>query len=79
MKLLGIISVGFDVTDQQLVSVFAFVRYWRKNVSTMRQLFVDFKKQVLCSILVEFGVPMELVRLIKTCLNETFVCQQSFR
>jgi hypothetical protein len=26
---------------------------------------------VLYNILVEFGVPMELVRMIKTCLNET--------
>jgi hypothetical protein len=26
----------------------------------------------LYSILIEFGVPMKLVRLIKMCLNETF-------
>jgi hypothetical protein len=37
MKLLGIINVGFDVTDQLLIRYFAFVRYWRKNGSTMRQ------------------------------------------
>jgi hypothetical protein len=29
--------VGFDVTDQQLIRFSAFVRYWRKNGSTMRQ------------------------------------------
>jgi hypothetical protein len=37
MKLFGIISVGFDVTDQLLIRIFAFIRYWRKNGSTMGQ------------------------------------------
>jgi hypothetical protein len=39
-------------------------------------LFIDFKKaydslrrKVLYNILIEFGVPMKLVRLLKTCLN----------
>jgi hypothetical protein len=31
MKLLGIISVRFDVTDQLLNTFFAFNRYWRKK------------------------------------------------
>jgi hypothetical protein len=48
--------------------------------STMRlhQLFIDFKnayvsmrREVFYNILIEFGVPMKLVRLIKMCLNET--------
>jgi hypothetical protein len=41
--------------------------------------FVDFKKaydsvrrEVLYNIFIEFGVPMELVRWIKICLNETY-------
>jgi hypothetical protein len=45
----------------------------------VHQLFIDFKKaynsvkrEVLYSILLEFGVPKKLVRLIKTCLNETY-------
>ena len=45
----------------------------------MHHLFIDFKKandsvrrEVLCNILIEFGVPQILVRLIKMCLNETF-------
>jgi hypothetical protein len=29
--------VGLDVTDQLLIRFSAFVRYWRKNGSTMRQ------------------------------------------
>jgi hypothetical protein len=43
VKLLGIISVGFDVTDQLLIRYFAFVRYWRKN-ETVHQLSIDLKK-----------------------------------
>ena len=45
----------------------------------MHQLFIDFKKafdsvmkEVLYNILIEFGVPMKLVRLIKMCLNENY-------
>jgi hypothetical protein len=44
----------------------------------VHQLFIDFKKaydlikrEVLYSILLEFGLPKKLVRLIKMCLNET--------
>jgi len=43
------------------------------------QLFIGFKKtydqvrrEVLYNILIEFGVPMKLVRLIKMCLAETY-------
>ena len=45
----------------------------------MHQLFIDFKKAydlvrrvVLYNILIEFGIPMQLVRLIKMFLNETY-------
>jgi hypothetical protein len=82
MKLLGIISVDFDITDQLLVRFSAFVKCWRKKWEynkTVHQLFTDFKKaydsvrrKVLYNILIEFGVPMKLVRLIKMCLNETY-------
>jgi hypothetical protein len=43
---------------------------------TVHQLFIDFKKvydsvrrEVLYNILIEFGVPTKLLRLIKRCLN----------
>jgi hypothetical protein len=81
MKLLGIISVGFDVTDQLLIRSFAFVGCWNslQYNETVHQLFVDFKKAydsarraVLYNILIEFGVPLKLVRVIKMCLNETY-------
>jgi hypothetical protein len=45
----------------------------------VHQLFIDFKKdydslkkEVLYNILLEFGIPNKLVRLIKMCLNETY-------
>jgi hypothetical protein len=45
----------------------------------VHQLFIDFKKacdsvrrEVLYNILIEFGIPMKLVRLVKICLNETY-------
>jgi hypothetical protein len=44
---------------------------------TAYQLFIDFKKdsdsvrrEVLCIILIEFGIPRKLIGLIKMCLNE---------
>jgi hypothetical protein len=67
-----------STTDQIF---FSFVGYWEKNGSTMiqvHQLLIDFKKaydsvrrEVLYNILIQSGVPMELVGLIKMCLNET--------
>jgi hypothetical protein len=73
MKLLGIISVGFDVTDQLLI--FCIFQILKKRM----EIQLDFKKaydsvrmEVLYNILIEFGVPMKLVRLIKMCLNETY-------
>jgi hypothetical protein len=46
---------------------------------TVHQLFIDLKKAcdsvkrvVLYNILLAFGIPKKLVRLIKMCLNETY-------
>jgi sorting nexin-29 len=73
------VGVGFNVTDQLLIR-FLFHQILERNGSTMRryQLFVDFKKaydsvgrEVLYNILIEFGIPMKLVRLIKMCVNVT--------
>jgi hypothetical protein len=50
---------------------------WEYN-ETVHQLLIDFwkahdsvRRDVLYKILVEFGLTMKLVRLIKMCLNET--------
>jgi hypothetical protein len=54
------------------------VKKWEYN-ETVHQLFIDVKKgqdsvrrEVLYNILRVSAVPIELVRLIKTCLNETY-------
>jgi hypothetical protein len=54
------------------------VKRWEYN-ETVYQLFTEFKKaydsverEVVYSILIEFGVPMKLFRLIKMCVNETY-------
>jgi hypothetical protein len=69
------------VTVHLLIRFYESFRYWRKNGSAMREheLFIDFKKgydsvmrEVLYNILLEFGVPVKLVRLIKMCLNEMY-------
>jgi len=47
MKLLWIISVGFDVIDQLLIRYPVFLRYWRKSGRLMGQYvsyFIDFEK-----------------------------------
>jgi sorting nexin-29 len=51
---------------------------WEYN-GMVHQLFIDFKKaydsikrEVLYNILLKFGTPKKLVRLIKMCLNETY-------
>jgi hypothetical protein len=82
MKLLVIISVNSIVTDLLLIRFFTLSRYYRKKREyngMLHQLFIDFKKafdsitrEVLYNILLEFGVPKKLVRLIKICLNETY-------
>jgi hypothetical protein len=82
MKFFWFINMSCDITDQLLIRFFAFVRCWRKKWGcneAVHQLFVDFKKaygsvgrEVLYNILIEFWVPMKLVRLIDMCLNETY-------
>jgi hypothetical protein len=74
--------VGFDKTDQVLIK-FIFhssdtAEKWEYN-ETVHKIFVDVKKacdsvrrEVLYNILIEFVVPLKLVRLIKMRLNETY-------
>ena len=80
-KLLVIINVDFDATGQLLIIYSAFVKYLRRNWKyneAGHQLFTDIKKalesvrrEVLYNILIEFHIPIKLVRLIKMCLPET--------
>jgi hypothetical protein len=52
-------------------------KFWSED--SKGRLFIDFKKaydsgrrEVLYNVLIEFGIPKKLVRLIKKCLNETY-------
>jgi hypothetical protein len=65
-------------TDQIFCIHQILVKKWEYN-ETAHHLFLDLKKtyesvrrEVLYNIVIEFGVPMKLVRLIKMCLNETY-------
>jgi hypothetical protein len=65
-------------TDQNFYIRQILEKKWEYN-GTVHQLFIDFKKaydsvkrEVLYSILLEFGIPKNLVRSIKMCLNETY-------
>jgi hypothetical protein len=80
MKLLRIISVGFDIIEQltdQSSCIHLMLEKKLEYNETVHQLFIDFEKayysvrrEVLYNILIDFGVPMKVVRLIKMCLNE---------
>jgi hypothetical protein len=66
-------------TTDQIFCIHQILEKKSEYNETVHQLFVDFKKaydsvrrEVLYNILIEFGVPMKLVRLIKMCLNETY-------
>jgi hypothetical protein len=80
VELLGIISVvSIRSTTDQIFYIWQILeKKWEYN-GTVHQLFTDFKKayasvkrEGLHSILLEFGVPKKLVRLMKMYLNETY-------
>jgi hypothetical protein len=62
-----------STTDQNFCIRQLLEKKWEYNV-TVHHLFTDFdsvRREVLYNFLIEFGVPMKLVWLIKTCSNET--------
>jgi hypothetical protein len=82
VEIIGDHQCGFRrnklTTDQIFCIRQILEKKWEYN-ETVHQLFIDFRKaydsvrrEVLYNILIEFGVPMKLVRLIKMCLNETY-------
>ena len=74
--------MDFEAAGQLLVIYSAFVKHLRKKWEyneAVHQLFMDFKKaydsvrtEVLYNILIEFGIPKKLVRLVKMCSTETY-------
>jgi hypothetical protein len=81
VKLLGFINVDFDV-NLLIVYCMNVCQILEKNwecSGTVHQIFIDFKivynlvnTEFLCSILSEFGILVELVRLIFMCLNDPY-------
>jgi hypothetical protein len=80
-EIIGDHSVGFDATGRLLIILPELVKYFGKRGNkneVVHRLFIGFKKaydsarKALYNILIEFGIPMKLVRLIKMCLNETY-------
>jgi hypothetical protein len=81
-EIIGDHQCGFrrnrSTTDQIFYIRQILEKKWEYN-GMVHQLFIDFKKaygsikgEVLYNILLEFGIPKKLVRLIKMCLNETY-------
>ena len=74
--------MDFDAAVQLLIIYSAFVKYLKKKREyneAVHHLFIDFKKaydsirrEVLYNFLIEFGIPMKKVRVIKMCLTETY-------
>jgi len=82
VEIVGDHQCGFQCNGSTANHIFCicqiFEKKWEYN-EAVRQLFIDFKKaydsvrmEVIYNILIEFGIPMKLVRLIKMCLNETY-------
>jgi sorting nexin-29 len=81
-EIIGDHQCGFcrnrSTTDQTFCIPQILEKKWEYN-GTVHQLFIDFKKaygsvkrEVLYNIMLEFGIPKKLIRLIKMCLNETY-------
>jgi hypothetical protein len=80
-EIIGDYQCGFQHNRSTTDHVFCIrqilEKKWEYN-ETVHRLFLDFKKaydsfrrEVLYNILIDFGIPLKLVRLIKMCLNET--------
>jgi hypothetical protein len=81
-EILGDHQCGFQCNRSNTDHIFCIrqtlEKKWEYNV-VVHQLFVNFKKaydsvgwEVLYNILIQFGIPLKLERLIKTCLNKTY-------
>jgi hypothetical protein len=81
-EIIGAHQCGFrrsrSTTDHIFCICQILEKKWEYN-EAVHHLFVDFKKsydsirrEVLYNILIEFGIPMKLVRPVKMCLNETY-------
>jgi hypothetical protein len=81
-EIIGYYQCGFRRNRSATDHIFSirqiFEKKWEYN-EAVHQLFIDFKKaygsvrrEVLYNILIEFCIPLYLVRLTKMCLSETY-------
>ena len=81
-EIIGDHQCGFrrnrSTTDHMFSTCQILQKKWEYN-EAVHQLFIDFEKAYdsvrrafLYNIVIEFGVPRKLVRLIKMCLTETY-------
>jgi hypothetical protein len=69
---LGVISVHFNLSYQLLIAYSAFISCWiKKNRIQLgfKKVCVLFKKEVLYNILTECGILVNIVWLIKVCVE----------
>jgi hypothetical protein len=66
-------------TTDHMISIRQILEKKGEYNEAVHQLFIDFKnaydsvrREVLYNILIEFGIPMQIVRLIKMCLGATY-------
>ena len=78
LEIIGDQQFGFRRNRSTIDRIFCIrqilEKKWEYN-EEVHQLFIDFKKaydSVLYKILIEFGIPRKLVRLIKMSLTETY-------
>jgi hypothetical protein len=81
-EIIEVLHCGFQWSGQLVIMYSAFVKYlggekWEYNEAVL-QLFTDFKKgngsvrrEVLCNVLIQFGILMKLVR-IKKSVGKTY-------
>ena len=62
-------------TMKQCISyiyIYIYIYIFRERERDFKTAYDSVRSEVLYSILIEFGIPMKLVRLIKMCLNEIY-------
>jgi len=81
VEIIGDYQCGSRCNRSITSHIFCICQILKKKLEyneAVHQFFIDFKKiydsfrrEVLFNIIVEFGIPMKLARLIKRCLNES--------
>ena len=71
-------------TDQTFCTHQILEKKWEYNEAVhqcfidLKQVYVSVRREALYNILIELGIPMKLVRLIKICLTEMYLGWQEF-